>query len=95
MKRGKNVKKRKADKMQQLEEDIRDDERLFDDSEITERERLQRQYKKKILNIVKDYNVIEQEEKEQRYVDFSFDFYYLTWWGIMAYQGQEFPVFFQ
>jgi len=62
------VRKRKAEKMEQLAEEIRDDELIFDDSEITERERLQRQYKKKILNIVKDYNAVEQEEKEQRYV---------------------------
>ena len=62
------VKKRKVDKMEELQEKIEDDENLFDESEITEREKLERQYKKKILKIVKDYGEVEKEEKVKRYI---------------------------
>lgn len=61
------VKKRKADKIEELEEIIEDDEKLFNHNELTEREKLEHQYKKKILNIVKEYSEVDKVEKVQRY----------------------------
>ncbi len=40
--------KRKADKLVELEQDIRDDEFLFDESQLTEREKEERRYKRKV-----------------------------------------------
>ena len=42
------VKKRKVEKVEALREDIEDDEDMFEESELTERERLERDYKKKV-----------------------------------------------
>ena len=62
------IKKRKAEKVVSLKEDIEDDERMFDESELTEREKLERQYKKKIYKLATDYEDVSQEIKVKRYV---------------------------
>ncbi|XP_065644374.1 pre-mRNA-splicing factor ATP-dependent RNA helicase DHX16 [Hydra vulgaris] len=62
------VKKRKVEKVDALREDIEDDEKMFEESELTEREKLERQYKKKIYNLAKDYDNVSAEVKLQRYV---------------------------
>lgn len=46
------VKKRKVEKLDALREDIEDDEKMFHQNELTERERLERQYKKKVTNVL-------------------------------------------
>jgi pre-mRNA-splicing factor ATP-dependent RNA helicase DHX16 len=45
--------KRKADKLVELEQDIRDDEFLFDESQLTEREKEERRYKRKVKKGIK------------------------------------------
>lgn len=62
------VRKRKVEKVETLREDIEDDEHMFDDTDLTEREKLERQYKKKIYKLAKDYADVEAEVKVQRYV---------------------------
>lgn len=46
------VKKRKVEKLDSLREDIEDDEKMFHQNELTEREKLERQYKKKVTNLL-------------------------------------------
>eukprot|EP00794_Sanderia_malayensis_P005734 gene5734-6435_t len=62
------VKKRKDEKLEELKEDIEDDERLFDDRELTAREKLERQYKKKIYKLAKEYDEAGQVQKVNRYL---------------------------
>jgi len=62
------VHKRKSEKLESLREDIEDDDKLFDDHELTAREKLERQYKKKIYKLATDYSEVDAEEKVQRYV---------------------------
>ncbi|XP_058452178.1 pre-mRNA-splicing factor ATP-dependent RNA helicase DHX16 [Malaya genurostris] len=61
------LEKRKDDKVAELEADILDDEYLFEASEITERERQDREYKKKLLQIAKDHEKARELERVQRY----------------------------
>ena len=53
--RRKYLEKRKGEKMVELEADIQDDEYLFDESQLTEREIKEREYKKKILSLAKEH----------------------------------------
>ena len=60
--------KRKEDKMLELKDDIADDEFLFDESQLTERERRERNYKKTVLNLATAHTKAAEIEKVQRYV---------------------------
>merc|ERR1712008_462045 len=60
--------KRKEDKMLELKDDIADDEFLFDDSQLTDRERRERNYKKTVLNLATAHTKAAEIEKVQRYV---------------------------
>ena len=62
------VKKRRVEKIDELREDIEDDEQLFDNSELTEREKLERAYKKKMYQLATDFEKIGEREKVKRYV---------------------------
>jgi len=59
--------KRKDDKLQELELDIMDDDFLFDDSQLTEREKKEKEYRKKILGLAKEHERARDIEKVQRY----------------------------
>ncbi|XP_053677739.1 pre-mRNA-splicing factor ATP-dependent RNA helicase DHX16 [Anopheles nili] len=61
------LEKRKEDKVAELEADILDDEYLFGDVEITERERQDREYKKSLLQIAKEHDKARELERVQRY----------------------------
>lgn len=61
------LKKRKEDKLMELEDDIRDDEYLFDESQLTQREREDRAYKKKLLDLANRHKRAGDVEKVQRY----------------------------
>merc|ERR1719323_1515522 len=60
--------KRKEDKLQELELDIMDDDFLFDDSQLTEREKYEKKYRKKILELAKEHDKAREIEKVTRYV---------------------------
>lgn len=62
------VKKRRGEKLEELREDIEDDEKLFDSRELTAREKLEREYKKKIYKFASEYENINKVQKENRYV---------------------------
>lgn len=59
--------KRKDDKVAELEADILDDEYLFDDSKITRKEKEEREYKKRLLDIAKEHEQARELERVQRY----------------------------
>jgi len=59
--------KRKTDKLEELELDVMDDEFLFDDTQLTEREKEEKRYKKKILELAKQHDKAGEVEKVQRY----------------------------
>lgn len=59
--------KRKEDKIQELEADILDDEYLFADSNLTEREKQQKKYRKTILELAKQHDKADEIEKVDRY----------------------------
>lgn len=59
--------KRKVDKLEELELDVMDDEFLFDETQLTEREREEKRYKKKILELAKQHDKASAVEKVQRY----------------------------
>lgn len=59
--------KRKDDKVAELEADIQDDEYLFNEDVLTEREKEERAYKKRLLNIAKDHEKARDLERVQRY----------------------------
>ncbi|XP_058825732.1 pre-mRNA-splicing factor ATP-dependent RNA helicase DHX16 [Topomyia yanbarensis] len=61
------LEKRKDDKVAELEADILDDEYLFEASEITERERRDREYKRNLLQIAKEHEKARELERVQRY----------------------------
>uniref|UniRef100_A0A182QIP3 RNA helicase n=1 Tax=Anopheles farauti TaxID=69004 RepID=A0A182QIP3_9DIPT len=65
--RRKYLEKRKEDKVAELEADIRDDEYLFPEAEITERERKDREHKKKLLQIAREHDKARELERVQRY----------------------------
>jgi len=59
--------KRKVDKLEELELDVMDDEFLYDETQLTEREKAERKYKKKILELAKQHDQASEIEKVQRY----------------------------
>ena len=59
--------KRKEDKLLELKDDINDDEFLFDESQLTERERRERKYKKRVLELATAHTKAGESEKEIRY----------------------------
>ena len=59
--------KRKDDQLALLEGDIRDDEYLFSDVKITDKERHDLEYKKKILSLARDHDKAKELERVQRY----------------------------
>lgn len=61
------LEKRKDDKVAELEADILDDEYLFEESQITEKERHDREYKKNLLQIAKEHEKARELERIQRY----------------------------
>uniref|UniRef100_A0A1B6C691 RNA helicase n=1 Tax=Clastoptera arizonana TaxID=38151 RepID=A0A1B6C691_9HEMI len=65
--RRKYLEKRKDDKVAELEADIIDDEYLFNEQELTERERKDREHKKNLLTLAKEHEKARELEKVQRY----------------------------
>lgn len=59
--------KRKEDKVAELEADILDDEYLFDEAKLTRKEREDRDYKKRLLDIAKEHEQARDLERVQRY----------------------------
>ena len=62
------AKKRKEMKLEELADDLRDEEYLFKDANLTEREKKQFERKKQLLDLAKKYNKAGDVEKVQRYV---------------------------
>lgn len=56
------VRKRKVEKVETLREDIEDDEHMFDDTDLTEREKLERQYKKKVFLLLCFFTLLRVEK---------------------------------
>lgn len=64
------LKKREAEKLEDLEAEIHDDEYLFHTDELTERERKELEYKRNLRDLAKDYKKAgakEQDERKNRY----------------------------
>ncbi|KAM4579651.1 pre-mRNA-splicing factor ATP-dependent RNA helicase DHX16 [Odontesthes bonariensis] len=64
------LKKREAEKMEDLEAEIIDDEYLFTSDELTQRERKDLEYKRTLRDLAKEYKKAgakEQEERKNRY----------------------------
>ena len=61
------VKKRRVDKVGMLQEDIRDDEYLFEDGQLSKREKQDREYKKKVFHLAVEHAKAGELEKVQRY----------------------------
>uniref|UniRef100_A0A3Q3FH54 Pre-mRNA-splicing factor ATP-dependent RNA helicase DHX16 n=1 Tax=Kryptolebias marmoratus TaxID=37003 RepID=A0A3Q3FH54_KRYMA len=64
------LKKREAEKLEDLEAEIVDDEYLFSPDELTEREKKDLEYKRTLRDLAKDYKKAgakEQEERKNRY----------------------------
>lgn len=64
------MKKREAEKLEDLEAEIIDEEYLFTTDHMTEREKKELQYKRTLLDLAKDYKKAgakEQEERKNRY----------------------------
>ncbi|XP_059474905.1 pre-mRNA-splicing factor ATP-dependent RNA helicase DHX16 [Neocloeon triangulifer] len=59
--------KRKEEKVDELEADIRDDEYLFDERSLSKREREEREHKKKLLQLAKEHDKARELENIQRY----------------------------
>ena len=59
--------KRKEDKVAELEADILDDEYLFEDAKLTRKEKEEREYKKRLLDIAKKHEQARELERVQRY----------------------------
>lgn len=65
--RRKYLEKRKEDKVLELEADIIDDEYLFQDEDLTEQEKKDREHKKKLLDLAKEHEKARELERVQRY----------------------------
>ncbi|RZC31968.1 HA2, OB NTP bind, CAF-1 p150, and/or DUF390 domain containing protein [Asbolus verrucosus] len=65
--RRKYLEKRKEDKIAELEEDIADDEYLFEEDILTERERKDRERKKELLRLAQEHEKARELERVQRY----------------------------
>jgi pre-mRNA-splicing factor ATP-dependent RNA helicase DHX16 len=62
------LEKWKDAKLPELEADLLDDEYLFDGSQLTEKERRDRQFKKKTLSLAEQHQKAGEFEKAQRYI---------------------------
>ncbi|CAG9839038.1 unnamed protein product [Diabrotica balteata] len=65
--RRKYLEKRKEDKLQELEADIADDEYLFEEDVLTEREKKDRVHKKELLKLAQEHERARELERVQRY----------------------------
>ncbi|KDR07390.1 putative pre-mRNA-splicing factor ATP-dependent RNA helicase DHX16 isoform X2 [Zootermopsis nevadensis] len=65
--RQKYLKKRTEDKVAELEADIIDDEYLFQEQELTEKEYKEREHKKTLFQLAKEHEKARELEKVQRY----------------------------
>lgn len=64
------LKKREAEKLEDLEAEIKDEEYLFSTEELTERESKELLYKRTLRDLAKDYKKAgakEEEERKNRY----------------------------
>lgn len=61
------LKKREEDKLLELDADLRDEEYLFKDEDLTEKERIEFEYKKQVMELAKNYKDIGKNEKRGRY----------------------------
>ena len=61
------LEERKAKKVEELKDDILDDEFLFNEEELTAKEKEERKYKKTVLKLAKQYDDAGEIEKVQRY----------------------------
>lgn len=64
------LKKREAEKLEDLEAEIKDEEYLFSTEELTEREKKELLYKRTLRDLAKDYKKAgakEEEERKNRY----------------------------
>ena len=59
--------KREEDKLMEAEDDIADDEFLYDESQLTEREKADRKYKKTVVKLAKDHKNLKEMENVKRY----------------------------
>merc|ERR1712029_252199 len=59
--------KREEDKLLEAEDDIADDEFLYDESQLTEREKADRKYKKTVVKLAKDHKNLKEMENVKRY----------------------------
>ena len=59
--------KRKDDKLVELEDDLADEDYLFEESQLTARERREKDYKRTILDLAKKHEKQSEIEKVQRY----------------------------
>lgn len=59
--------KRKEDKVAELEADILDDEYLFEEAKLTRKEKEERDYKRRLLDIAKEHEQARELERVQRY----------------------------
>lgn len=66
--RRKYLVKRKDDKIKELEADIKDDEYLFEEEDLTEKELKDREYRRSVLQLAKEYEKVRDAENVQRYV---------------------------
>ncbi|XP_063055878.1 pre-mRNA-splicing factor ATP-dependent RNA helicase DHX16 [Engraulis encrasicolus] len=60
------LKKREAEKLEDLEAEIADEEYLFSSDNLTERERKELEYKRTVRDLAKDYKKAGAKEKEER-----------------------------
>ncbi|XP_033331522.1 DEAH-box helicase 16 lethal (2) 37Cb [Megalopta genalis] len=65
--RRKYLEKRKEDKVAELEADIIDDEYLFEEQILTDREKREREHKKQLLQLAKEHEKARELERVQRY----------------------------
>lgn len=64
------LKKREAEKLEDLEAEIHDEEYLFTKEDLTKREKMELQYKRTLRDLATDYKKAgakEQEERKNRY----------------------------
>lgn len=60
------LKKREAEKLEDLEAEIADEEYLFSSENLTERERKDLDYKRTVRDLARDYKKAGAREKEER-----------------------------
>lgn len=60
------LQKREAEKLDDLEAEIADDEYLFSTEELTEREKRDLEYKRTLRDLARDYKKAGAKEKEER-----------------------------